>query len=291
MHGMTFWRVGIILVIWVAMAGCSLRQMAARAASPLVQGQYQSLNEEADTVLAGQAIPANLKMLEGMLKSDESNTAVLHNLAEGFCGFAFGFVEDEDSKRAAGLYLRGRNYALRSLPAQPDGKELATLGLEEYKAALQRMDDTNLPGLFWLSQCWAGWLLLNLDNPEAFVDIPRIEILLLRTLELGESYHYAGPHLLLGGFYGGRTRILGGNPEKSRAHFERNLELTSSKFLLTQLLFARTYAVQAQDRKLFERMLSDVLTSPADILPEQRLVNEIAKIKAKKLLESADDLF
>lgn len=291
MHGMTFWRVGIILVIWVAMAGCSLRQMAARAASPLVQGQYQSLNEEADTVLAGQAIPANLKMLEGMLKSDESNTAVLHNLAEGFCGFAFGFVEDEDPKRAAGLYLRGRNYALRSLPVQPDGKELATLGLEEYKAALQRMDDANLPGLFWLSQCWAGWLLLNLDNPEAFVDIPRIETLLLRTLELGESYHYAGPHLLLGSFYGGRTRILGGNPEKSRAHFERNLELTGSKFLLTQLLFARTYAVQAQDRKLFERMLNDVLTSPADILPEQRLVNEIAKIKAKKLLESADDLF
>ncbi|OGW24510.1 MAG: hypothetical protein A3K09_06265 [Nitrospinae bacterium RIFCSPLOWO2_12_FULL_47_7] len=288
---MTFWRLGIILVVLVTMAGCSTRQLAARMAFPLVQGQYLALNEESDTVLARQAIPANLKMLEGMLKSDESNIPVLHNLAEGFCGFAFGFVEDEDPIRAASLYLRGRNYALRSLPAQPNGKDLVALDLEGYKSALRQMDSTHLPGLFWLSQCWAGWFMLNLDNPSALVDIPRIEILLLRTLELGDTFHYAGPHLLLGSFYGGRTKILGGNPVKSLAHFESNLKLTNSKYLLTQLLFARTYAIQTQDRKLFERLLNEALASPAEALPEQRLVNEIAKTKAKKLLESADDLF
>jgi hypothetical protein len=290
MRGMTFGRIVMIIAV-AATSGCSTQQIAARMASPLVQGQYQSLNEEADTVLAAQAIPPNLKMLEGMLKSDASNIPVLHNLAEGFCGYAFAFVEDEDPKRAASLYLRGRNYALRSLPAPANGKELATLGLEDFKSALQQTGSAYLPGLYWLSQCWAGWLLLNLDNPSAFVDIPRIEILLERTLALDESYHYAGPHMLLGGFYGGRTKILGGNPEKALAHFERNLKLTGGKFLLTQLLFAKTYAVQKQDRKLFERLLNEVLISPAAALPEQRLVNEVAKIKAKKLLESADDLF
>ena len=291
MHGMTFWRMGITLMILAAATGCSTQQIAARMAFPLVQGQYQSLNEEADTVLAEQAIPANLKMLEGMLKSDESNTSVLHNLAEGFCGFAFGFVEDQDPKRAANLYLRGKNYALKSLPAPLNSGELATSGLEDYKTALQGIDSAHLPGLFWLAQCWAGWLMLSLDNPSAFVDIPRIEILLLRTVELDESYHYAGPHLLLGSFYGSRTKVLGGNPEKSLSHFERNLKLTGNKYLLSQILFAKTYAVQAQDRKLFERLLNEVLRTPSEVLPEQRLANETAKIKAKKLLESADDLF
>lgn len=274
-----------------AMVGCSTEQVAARMAFPLVQGQYQSLNEEADVILAEQAMPANLKMLEGMLKSDESQIPVLNKLAEGFCGYAFGFVEDKDPKRAINLYLRGENYALRSLPKSTDGKELSTLGLEDLQSTLQRMDGASLPGLYWFGQCWAGWLMLNFDNPQAYADISRLEILLLRMAELDESFHYAGPHLLLGSFYGSRTKILGGNPEKSLAHFNRNLELTGSKYLLSQVLFAKTYAVQAQDRDLFEKLLKAVLKAPADVLPEQRLANEIAKIKAKKLLESVDDLF
>lgn len=255
-------------------------------AFPLVQGQYQALNEEADLALAEQAIPANLKMLEGMLKSDENNVRVLHNLAEGFCGYAFGFVEDQDPRRAASLYLRGKNYASRSLSLEP-----ASLDLEGYKSALSRFDSAHLPGLYWLGQCWSGWLLLNLDNPSALVDIPRIELLLLRTAELDESWHYAGPHMLLGGFYGSRTRILGGNPEKSVLHFERNLKLTANKFLMTQVLFAKTHAVQTQNREMFERLLNEVLKTPSEVLPEQRLANEIARAKAKKLLESVDDLF
>jgi hypothetical protein len=283
---MTMKNLLIALVFLTYLAGCSGQQVAVRMASPLIQGQYQALNEEADPILAEQAIPANLKMLEGMLKSDDGNVRVLHNLAEGFCGYAFGFVEDKEPQRASALYLRGRNYASRSLSL-----ELTTLDMEAYKAALTRFDSSYLPGLYWLGQCWSGWLLLNLDNPSALTDIPRVEMLLVRMAELDESWHYAGPHLLLGGFYGSRTRILGGNPQKSIFHFERNLTLTANKFLMTLVLFAKTYAVQAQDREMFERLLHEVLKTPAEILPEQRLVNEIAKIKAKKLLESIDDLF
>jgi hypothetical protein len=49
--------------------------------------------------------------------------------------------------------------------------------------------------------------------------------------------------------------------------------------------------VQAQDRDLFEKSLREVISAPADILPEQRLANEVAKQKAKILLEQVDDLF
>ena len=109
--------------------------------------------------------------------------------------------------------------------------------------------------------------------------------------DLNPSFHYAGPHLFLGAFYGGRSKLLGGNPEKSRHHFEKALELTENKYLLAHLIFAKTYAVQNQNRELFESQLQLILKSPLDLLPEQRLANKVARKKAAKLLEQIDELF
>jgi len=265
--------------------------MAAQLAFPLVQGQYKAMQEEADLGLAAKAIPSNLKMMEGLLKGDESSMPILNNLAEGFCSYSFSFIEDSNPERASALYQRGRGYAVRSLAESSGVKDLLTLTGEEFQFVLKGMNANDLPALFWLGQCWSGWLMLNLGSPETFADISRVEWLMKRTAELDEDYHYAGPHLALGGFYGSRTKMLGGDPEKARYHFERNLELNQRKFLLTQLIYARTYAVQSQDKELFGRLLKEILDSSSNALPEQRLANEVAKQKARKLLDMADELF
>ena len=131
----------------------------------------------------------------------------------------------------------------------------------------------------------------NLDSVEAFADIPRLETLMKKVHELNPAFHHAGPNLFLGAFYGGRSRMLGGNPEKSRHHFEKALELTENKYLLVRLLFAKTYAVQNQDRELFESQLQAVLQAPPNLFPEQRLANEVARKKAAQLLGQIDELF
>jgi len=269
--------------------GCTVRQLAVKFTLPLVEDQQASLLEEADPVLAEHAIPAQLKMLEGLLKADTADVRLLNRLAEGFCGYAFSFVEDNDKSRASALYLRGRRYARLALEEEMGDVAGLDGNLEATEKVLQRA--TALPALFWLGQCWGGWVMLNLDDVAVFVDISKVEKVMQRVLELGPAYHYAGPHMFLGSFYGGRTRLLGGNPEKARRHFEQSLALTKHRFLLNQVMYARTYAVQTQDRKLFETLLHEVLNTPADILPGQRLANQVAKVKAKKLLESADELF
>ena len=85
--------------------------------------------------------------------------------------------------------------------------------------------------------------------------------------------------------------MLGGSPEKSRHHFKKALELTENKYLLARLFFAKTYAVQYQDRELFKLQLQAVLQAPSDLLPEQRLANQVARKKSAKLLEQIDELF
>jgi len=262
-----------------------------RMAFPLVEGGVESMHEEPDPVLAQQAIPANLKVMEGMLKSDPDNPGLLTRLAEGFCTYAFSFVEDEDPERASALYLRGKNHGLHGLAAAGDVRLPANSSLDEFSTAAVTIQAEQLPTLFWLTHCWAGWLMLNLHEPEALAGISKVEQLILRSLELDETFYYAGPHLLAGAFYGSRTKLLGGDPAKAKFHFERNLQLNGNKFLLTYVLFARTYAVNAQDRDLYEKLLNDVLAAPPDILPGQRLANEVAKRKAEKMLEMTDELF
>jgi len=279
----------VCLILLIFAQGCST--LATRMATPMVQSQYASINEEADPVLAEQAMPASLKMLEGLLRQDPENETLLKNLAEGFCGYAFSFVEEPDPDRASRLYLRGRDYAERFLIAEGAPENLIGQSPEQFKNTLETLSADHLPGLYWMGQCWAGWLMLNLDNLQALVAISKVEAILQRALVLDESYHYAGPHLLLGAFYGGRSKLLGGNPDKARSHFDKSLELTQRKFLMTQVLYAKTYAVQLQDQGLFKTLLTEVMNTPTDILPEQQLANAVAKLKARQLLESADDLF
>jgi hypothetical protein len=159
------------------------------------------------------------------------------------------------------------------------------------RSAKNELQVSQQSALYWLGQCWGSWLMHNLDSVEAFVDIPRLEKLMNKVHDLNPLFHYAGPHLFLGTFYGGRSKMLGGNPEKSRHHFEKALELTENKYLLTRLFFAKTYAVQYQNRELFKFQLQAVLQAPSDLLPEQRLANQVASKKAAKLLKQIDELF
>lgn len=264
--------------------------MAIQTMVPLLESQLISMQEETDPVLAEQAIPAQLKILEGILKEDPSNIRLLDALAEGFCSYSFSFVEDDEPERASALYLRGKKYAEIALKLSGDWNWGGRRS-EDFKKSLQNISPSALPSLFWLGQCWGGWLLLNLSDLSSFAALSKVEAVMTQAVVWDPGFHLAGPHLFLGGFYGGRSKMLGGRPEKAKYHFERSLELTERKFLLNHLIYAKTYAVQNQNRPLFEDLLNEILDAPDDLFPAQRLANAIAKKKAKLLLDSSDDLF
>jgi hypothetical protein len=122
-------------------------------------------------------------------------------------------------------------------------------------------------------------------------DFPRAVAMMRRALELDEEYFYAGPHLFFGIYYASRSPALGGEPTRARSHLDRALDLTGDKFLLVRLFIADPYAVQIQDRALFETQLRLILDTPDDLFPEQRLMNQVAKARARLLLERIDELF
>lgn len=259
--------------------------------SGMLENSMAALYEESDLILAEQAIASDLKLLEGLIKSDPENEKFLLLACQGFGSYALGFVEDTDPDRARAFYLRGRDYGLKIFNKNKAFKDALSGSPDQLEAALKSFKKNDVPALFWTANNWASWINLNLTNPDAIADLPRVQALMGRVLELDESYFFGGAHLFFATIYAVRPPLLGGNIEKSKYHFDRCFEFSRDKFLLPYIYYARFYTTRTFDEKLFTKTLSKVLETPDDILPDQRLPNVIAKNKAKRLLSQKDDFF
>lgn len=277
------------ICLWAA-AGCSLRTAAVRVTAGALERGAPALRREPDARLAREALPGQLKLLEALLENDPENRALLTALAEGFAGYAFLFVEDEDPGRGAALYRRAGGYGARAL-AEGVLKGLRNPSPEAMRAALAEAGGGDVPALYWTAMAWAGWANLDKNDPEALAALPKAARLMERVLELDPGFQFGGPDLFFGVYYAARPRIAGGDPEKARAHFESALARSGRRFLTGQLLYAKFHAVATLDEELFRSLLEETLAADPAALPEARLANEVARTKSRKLLERADELF
>jgi hypothetical protein len=256
--------------------------MAVRATAAVVDKGLPAIYREKDPQFAREALPANLKLMEILLESDPKNRTLLLDAAMGFCGYGFMFIEDENEARASALYKKGGAYALRALALKGAVKDGAV-----NPAAL---DKNSAPAAFWHTFCQAAYVNLNRDDPDAIAELPRIMPVAEKVAELAPDYYYNGAYAMLGTYYAIRPRILGGDPEKAKINFAKALLGSGADFLLNSYMAAKMYSVAAQDQEYFAAALNAILAAELKD-DETRLPNEVAKVKAKKLLEKKDELF
>jgi tetratricopeptide (TPR) repeat protein len=275
-----------ILVISLLLTGCSMKEQMVRSMDPIMDDMSSAVNMSNDVELMRDGLPASLIQMDGFVKS-APNDKLLLKAAESYFGYAFSFVEDVNKPRASALYLKAREYALRVLRKNRQFDEQAP----DLKDALEKCGKQDVPALYWTASSWLAWIGLNIGNPEAMMDLPKVEAMLQRVIELDETYYYGTTHSMLGSLYAAPPKAMGGNQEKAKLHFQRAFELSKSKLLVVHLMYAKFYAVQIQDKALFVKTLSEIIATPVDSFPERNLANEVAKRKAKDLLEKVDTLF
>jgi len=262
------------LILALPLAACTLNKTAARVTSGVVDAGLPAVFSQSDPQYVKEALPANLQLMEILLASDPKNKAMLVNAAQGFCGYAFMFLEEESPERASVFYLKGQAYAERALRG----------------ATVETAKKKDAHPLFWHTFCKALYMNINRDKPEAVAEIPTLEPAALKLLELDPGYYYNAAEDILGAYHAIRPRMLGGSPEKAAEHFEKALKGHGADFLLSKYLYAKMAAVAAQDAELFDRLLGEIIS--ADLKDgDTRLANEVAKQKAQKLLEKKDELF
>jgi hypothetical protein len=280
-----------LAIALVFLPGCSTSQLVARGASPLIDHGVAAMNRETDLEIARASIPANLKMIEALLLADPGNATYRIQAAMGFYGYALGFVEADDPERAAALYGRARDHALVALEragVTPDVLAGDAAGLAQ---VLARLDTRAVPALFWTASAWGKWIELQLDDPARLSELPRVEMLMQRVLELDEAYYHGGAHLFFGAYYGGRAPMFGGDFARAARHFDRAAALGRNRLLLVEVYRARYLFRQTGDRAAFHATLGRVLDAPADADPDLNLANALARKQAADLLNQEEELF
>lgn len=289
----------------MSLAGCSLQRMALDQTAGILKQTMPAFERDWDFELVADALPANIKMLEGFLRAGPDNRTLTLLTAQAYTSYALVVLEDrmeqaEDLSpaqarlglRARTMYLRGHRYGLRLLDLRHPGMaEAAKKGVKELEPYLKECDAEDVPGLFWAGMPLTAAINVSRDEVTMIARMPVAKALIARQLELDDTYYHGGGHMIFGALYGSMGKMLGGDPKKAQEHFDKALKMTKRRFLLVQAMYAKTLAVQLQDEKLFKKLIDEVLKADLSINPEQKLANVAAKRRVRRLLARMDELF
>ena len=266
------------------------KKLTVGATATLLEEVARASYRQSDLRILREGMPAYLMLIDGMVQAVPDNEQLLIAAAQSYSSFASLFVEDQDKEYANLLYERGKQYALRSLEMR-GFKEPLQRPFDDFKEGLKRLGKKDVPYIFWAATCWVNWIRLNLDSIEAISELPRVESLMKRALELDEGFYYGGPHLFMGIWFASRPKIVGGDLKKAQEHFLKALDLGQGKFLMAYVYYANYYARKMTDKDLFTSTLQKVLETPAETSPDLVLINTVAKKQAKELLSRVGEYF
>lgn len=281
----------LLLVMTLWLSACSMGQMVARTSASILDGGVDAMNRESDLALAASAIPANLKLLEGLIAEDPNNTEMRTYAAQGFYGYAFGFAELEDTQRADALYQRGFAHGVKALQTQGLTIDLQKSHPDELAKAVNRLGNRSVPALFWTASNMAKEIDLNRTDPARLAQMSSVEALMQRVYKLQPDFYYGGPYLFYGVFYGNRTPMFGGDFVKSELNFKHARAVSDNKLLIIDVLQAEYLERQRLDQDAFHRLLTRVIDTPVGSFPEMALANQIARERARYLLKMEEEWF
>lgn len=290
------WSILLLVLLIFIFTGCTSTSRARFAVSnmqPLMDKMKIAVNKHDDPDLVRDAMPTSLLQLDGFIEASPGNKHLLLHASEANYGYAFLFLIDTDKQRALKVYQKAKRYAFLALRHKNAFQQVLDNGsFKEIARFMDKYQKEDVPGLYFYTTSWLGCIELSVgDDVNVIADLPKVEVIMDRILELDDTYHYGAIHAVFGAYLASRPEKFGGQMEEAKFHFDEAFEISESKFLVWQFLYATKYAVQIKDKALFVSTLEAIVAAPPNLLPEANFVNEAIKQKAKKLLGQTDDIF
>ncbi len=291
----------VLLVALAALllGACSIKRTAVNLVGDALAGGGGVYAADNDPDLVREAIPFGLKTFESLLEVSPEHRGLLLAAARGFTVYAY-LLQDEADRldttdlprarelraRARKLYLRGRDYALRGLEQEhPD----FTAGLRMDRiSALAMTTGADVPFLYWAGVAGAGALSAAKDDLDLIAALPLAGALVGRALVLDETYEHGAAHEFFIAYEGSRP---GGSAARAREHYRRALEISGGRRASVHLALAEAVAIRDQNLAEFRSLLASALAVDPETDPGLRLVNTIARRRARWLEQRIPDLF
>ncbi|MBX3271273.1 MAG: hypothetical protein KF729_13485 [Sandaracinaceae bacterium] len=289
-------------------AACDLTRFTANSTANMFSRAGGALERHFDYELAGAALPGSIMQLEGVYSVIPDNEQLGVTLMRAYVSYTYGWLEDqleqvqdrgdfEEEERITGrarlLYERARNIGIHLMRLRdPNVDQVLQGGYEGWNAYLDERYSSrdDVPLLFWTGYAWGSAINAGRDDPEMILALPYARVAVEKAVRTDESFFNYSGLTFLGVVNAALPEALGGNPDRAREYFERALELTQRKFFTVHFSYARTYAVQTQNRDLYVRLLREVVDG-GDPEPAARLANRITRRRAIRWLQRTDQLF
>ena len=294
---------GCLLLACLAGGGCSVHRYALNKASDAVAQSGTTYASDDDPELVKAAAPFGLKLTESLLAENPQHLGLLTSAASGFTQYSYAFVQAEADEteaqnfaaaeamrvRARRLYLRAQGYGLRGLEVKHPGFGKALSA--NPKVAVRAATKADVPLLYWTAAAWASAISLSKDNPGLVGQIPAMEALMDRALELDESYDNGAIHTFMISYEMSRSGGAGDPAARARQHFDRAMVLSKGTAAAPLVALAEAVTIQKQDVKEFESLLNQALAINPDADPATRLENTVMQRRARWLLSRKSELF
>jgi predicted anti-sigma-YlaC factor YlaD len=297
--------------LWLALStltlsagGCSFRGLAVDTIGDMLSGGGSVFAEEDDLELVGEALPFSLKLTDSLLRETPEHRGLLRSAAQGYVLYAYAYVqfpaeqaalEDLDRARhlrarAAKLYLRAFDYALRGLEVHHPG--LGEAMRQDPAVALQGIagDETDeVPFLYWAASALGLAISMGKNDPAMLARLGEVEAMVQRALELDETYGEGALHEFALILAAASPRLF--DRAAIERHYRRALDLSAGTRASPYVAYAVAAALRDQDRRAFEALMQKALAVEPGAVEEQRLQNTIAQRRARWLLGRTDELF
>lgn len=292
-----------LLLALVCPAGAGCTQIAINTAANALVGGGGAFASDDDPEFVRDAAPFGLKTTESLIEASPRHPKLLLAATTGFTEYGYAFLQQDADRleeanpeqsrhllaRARKMYARARRYGMRGLDALDEG--FAVRFEKDRKESVKELDAGAVPLLYWTAAAWAAEISISKDNATLLGEMPQMETLMARALELDEAFEAGAIHEFYVSYDGGRPEASGGSVKRAQQHFDRAIALGHGKKVGPYLSWAENVCVQQQDKKKFLELVEKVLAFDPNEAPEFRLVNLITQDRARRLKARVDDLF
>ncbi|HEX2138741.1 MAG TPA: TRAP transporter TatT component family protein [Woeseiaceae bacterium] len=259
------------------------------AAGGLADNLQAAVLNQNDPETVRDGAPAYMLLLDSFLEGSPDDPELLGAAANLYA--SYGAVFAEDPARAGRLTQRARGYAARAICIRyDDACGWPEMPFDAFAESLAGLSPEDADAAYTYAMASLASIRAHSDDWNALAELPHMEALLQRYIEIADGENEAQVYTWLGVLATLRPPALGGQPEQGRMYFEQAIEKTDGRDLSVKVEFARGYARLLYDRELHDRLLQEVVAADPDV-PGLTLSNVLAQRDASELLASADEYF
>ena len=278
--------IGLLLAA-ISLSGCA--SLVSTAASGFAGNLSAAVLNQNDLQTVRDGAPAYLLLLDSFIEGNPESPDVLLAAAQLYA--SYGTVFATEPGRSARLTERARRYGVKALCLSfSPSCNWPQMDFEAFESTLTKLKPGHADYVLGYAVASLAWIRAHSGDWNALAELPHMEAMLNRYLEIGEPSATASVYTYLGILATLRPPALGGKPDEGRTDFERAIELSAGRDLSVKVEYARGYARLMYDRELHDRLLHEVLAANP-VVDGYTLTNVLAQRDAAALLASADDYF